>query len=266
MSSYVVVGASRGLGYAWLQYLSADKSNTVIGLARTPAQVDAQLAADGISNVHMLKADMVDHKSLTAAAAEVSTLTNGSVDYLIINGAYMNHKNAGITPTGFTGKEDLLWEEMRQHLDVNVVGVILAINAFLPLVRKSSIKKITVLSSGMADTDLVMKAEIAFGVAYASLKAALNMIVLKYSIELKDEGIILLALSPGVIDTRQETPTEKEIAESMVMAQKFQKIYPNFSGPIAATESVAMQKSVIEEVTIKESGEFLSHLGTKQWL
>ena len=148
MPSYVVFGASRGLGYARLHNLSADGANTVIGLARAPSLVEAQLAADKISNVHMLQADMEDHTSLATAAADVAKLTNGSIDYLIINGAYQNSKTAGITPVAFTGSEDLRREEMRRHLDVNVLGVMFAVNAFLSLARKSSIKKITVLSTG----------------------------------------------------------------------------------------------------------------------
>lgn len=204
MPSYVVVGASRGLGYQWLKTLSADKANTVIGMARTPAPVHDKLAADGISNVHVLQADLVDNQSLTAAAAEVSKLTGGSVDYLIVNAAYQNHKTASLTPTSFIGHEDVLVEEMRQHLDVGVIGVIQAINAFLPLVRKSSIKKIIAISSGMADFEFVDQAEIAFGVSYGATKAAMNMIIIKYGIELKDEGVTVLALSPGLIDTREE--------------------------------------------------------------
>ena len=204
MPSYVIVGASRGLGYEWLHTLSADKANVVIGLARTLSTVDAKLAADGISNVHIIRGDMVDHKSLAAAADQVSILTNGSIDYLIINGAFQNHKTARLTATEFTGKEDLLREDMSQHLDVNVTGVIFAINAFLPLVRKSAIKKIIALSSGMGDFEFVTKAKIPSSVAYAATKAALNLVILKYSIELKDEGVILLALSPGLINTSLE--------------------------------------------------------------
>lgn len=51
---------------------------------------------------------------------------------------------------------------------------------------------------------MVKKAEIAFGVAYRAKKAALDMVDIKYAAELKDEGIVLLALSPGLIDTRLE--------------------------------------------------------------
>ena len=45
---------------------------------------------------------------------------------------------------------------------------------------------------------------------------------------------------------------------------KFQRIYPDFKGPNSAEESVAMQKNDIEKITIEDSGEFLSHLGTKE--
>lgn len=204
MPSYVIVGASRGLGYAWLQNLSAEPTNTVIGLARTPGPVKAQLAADKIENVHVVQADMVDNQSLVEAAKEVARLTNGSVDYLIVNGAYLNPTTQALSPVALTSDEALLRQEMQQHLDVNVIGVMLAINAFLPLVRKSSIKKIVALSSGMGVSDFVEKAGISFSVAYGSLKAALNMIIFKYSLELKDEGIVVLALSPGMVNTMVE--------------------------------------------------------------
>lgn len=52
----------------------------------------------------------------------------------------------------------------------------------------------------------------------------------------------------------------------MFMLKKFQAIYPHFQGPLTPVESVAMQKKVIEDVTIEDSGDFLSHLGNKEWL
>lgn len=267
MPSYVIVGASRGLGYAWLQNLARDKENTVIGLARSPDAVSQQLAADKIENVHMIQADMTDHVSLASAAEKISQLTpDGGVDYFIVNGAYMNPKADALTPMAFSGQEELLKREMTAHLSVNVVGVILAINAFLPLVRKGSVKKIVVLSTGLADFEFVKGAEIPTHVAYGAVRAALNMVVLKYGVELKGEGVVVLALSPGLVDTRMDKPSEAEMAGFKVMMQKFQTLYPNFTGPITPEESVKMQKKVIENLTIKDSGEFLSHRGTKEWL
>lgn len=304
MPSYVIVGASRGLGvrhfaerlprlltqltnpqYEWLKQLSLDPANTVVGLARTPSAVEAKLAADKIKNVHVIAADLVDNKSLTEAAAKVSKLTHdGSLDYLIVNGVYQNPKADFLTPTEFVGREGLLHDYMVEAMEVNVIGVMYAINAFIPLVRKSSIKRITVISTGLADTELERKGGVAFFVTYSATKAALNTVVAKYSVELRDEGIIFLALSPGLVSTK-DTPrkchpvvnletimlTDFEAAPEYldrigVMMNNFVATYPHFKGPITPAESVVLQKRVIEHLDLKDSGSFLSHLGSKQWL
>ncbi|KFZ13491.1 hypothetical protein V502_06572 [Pseudogymnoascus sp. VKM F-4520 (FW-2644)] len=266
MPSYVIVGASRGLGYEWLRFLSQDPANTVVGLARTPEPVEAQLAADKITNVRIVKADMLDHKSLTTAASEVSKITNNSLDHLIVNGAYLGLEANFMTPTEFIGQEDLLRREFINNLDMNVVGVIYSINAFLPLIRKGNAKKITVISTGLADLELAQKANIAFSVLYSSTKAATNIVVAKYAAELRGEGIILLALSPGVVNTATSPPLPEHVPRMQEMGAEFSRFYPHFNGPISPAQSVPLQKKVIDNMTIDDSGAFLSHLGSKEWL
>lgn len=149
---------------------------------------------------------MADSQSLLAAATAAEKITGGSVDYLIVNGAYANLEEAFYSPTEFRGKEDFLTDAMVESLKVNVLGVLFSVNAFLPLVRRSLIKKVTVISTGLADRDMVEKSIIDFQVTYSSMKAALNVVVAKFAVELKDEGIILLALSPGLVDTSADKP------------------------------------------------------------
>ena len=145
---------------------------------------------------------MTDSDSLTKAAADIAKITQG-VDYLIVNGAIQGTSTAPLQPSQFTGKEAALKQEATDSLGVLVLGVIYSINAFLPLVRKGSVKKITVISSGMADTELVLNHKVPGSVIYASMKAATNMVVVKYAIELKEEGIVVFALSPGLVNTSQ---------------------------------------------------------------
>ncbi len=192
------------LQYEWLRQLGADAENTVVGLARDIQPVQAKLADDSISNVHLFQADMTDHKALTAAATETAKFLD-SVDYLIVNGAYQSKDYSGMKPTDYIGKEDILRKDMTTSLEVNVIGVIYSINAFLPLVQKSGIKKIVVISTGMADPEIALQCGFETLVTYSAIKAALNMVVVKYAVELKSAGITLLALSPGVVNTR-ETP------------------------------------------------------------
>lgn len=166
---------------------------------------EKRLASDSIQNVHIFQADLADNASLVAAAAKTEKLTD-SVDYLILNGAYVNRAEHFLTPTEFVGKEDMLTSSMVESLKVNVLGTVFAINAFLPLVRKSSIKKITVISTGMADRDSAEKSDIPFFLTYSSMKAAINLVVARFAAELKKEGIVVLALCPGVVDTFKDKP------------------------------------------------------------
>lgn len=145
---------------------------------------------------------MTDSTSLEKAALEVSNITK-SVDYLIVNGANLSPESAPYNPSQFTGRAAALREDMVHSLDVNVVGVIYSINAFLPLVRKGIVKKIIVISTGMADTNMVVQEDIPGSIIYASMKAATNMVVAKYAVELRGEGITILALSPGLVSTRE---------------------------------------------------------------
>jgi NAD(P)-dependent dehydrogenase (short-subunit alcohol dehydrogenase family) len=191
--------------YEWLRQLSRDANNTVVGIARSVGPVKEKLKTDNINNVSMLSGDMVDHKELAKAALATEQITNGVVDYLIVNGAYSNPETKNLTPTGFIGREDVLQKDMSTSLNVNVLGVIFSINAFLPLVRKGSVKKIIVISTGLADPEAVLGSGNPSFLAYSAMKAALNMIVVKYAVELKNEGITVLALSPGLVNT-QETP------------------------------------------------------------
>lgn len=169
--------------------------------------MEGRLTADSINNVHLIRADLADNKSLVAAAAETEKLTEGVVDYLIINGVYQNQEENLLSPTDFAGKEDLLSNTMIESLKVNVLGVVFTINAFLHLVRKSNIKKIIAISTGLADRTVIEKSNLlSFSMTYSSMKAALNMVVTKFAVELKSEGIIFLALSPGLVDTSADKP------------------------------------------------------------
>lgn len=226
---------------------------------------------------------MANFASLNAAAAETAKLTNGSVDYLIINGAFSDPETDKLVPTQFIGREDELRKDMIESLDVNILGVAHSINAFLPLVRKSSIKKITAISTGLAVTEGTRKSGVANFFTYSTMKAALNMVVAKYSAELKHEGITLLALSPGLAMTK-ETPrmddlsvatktelmiciaTPQEMADFEVFRQVMQRTKPDWQGPMMPEESVKHQRKVIEDIKVEDSGSFLSHWGNKTWI
>jgi NAD(P)-dependent dehydrogenase (short-subunit alcohol dehydrogenase family) len=88
-----------------------------------------------------------------------------------------------------------------ESFKVNTLGLVNVVHAFLPLVRKGSVKKVVNLSTGVADIDLIHKTELAIGAPYAASKAAANVVVAKYAAALKEEGILFLSMSPGYVST-----------------------------------------------------------------
>jgi NAD(P)-dependent dehydrogenase (short-subunit alcohol dehydrogenase family) len=70
----------------------------------------------------------------------------------------------------------------------------------MPLVLKGSVKKVIAISSGHADLELINKFDMENSALYAASKAALNVIVGKFSAQYKKDGVLFLSLSPGVVE------------------------------------------------------------------
>lgn len=265
MPSYLITGASRGLGYAWLKHLSSSPTNTVIGMVRNKGATEQRLAADNITNVHIVHADITDVKALRLAADEVSTITGGSLDVLINNAALLTTRSAFKTIIDLD--PEVLEQDLMDSFKANVVGVAHTINTFLPLIRKGEMKKVITISSALADMDAVNRFAIDNAGPYAISKAAVNLLVAKYHAAAgPTEGILFMSISPGVVSTRERQPTEEELKGREIMSAKFKEYAPHFAGPMTPKESVRMQLEVIDRATVDTyGGAFVSHFGNKQW-
>lgn len=124
-----------------------------------------------------------------------------------------------LTPSACAGNEKLFLDELTTSINTNTAGVLYATNAFLPYVRKSSIKKVTVLSSGHADTEFMEAADVSNAIAYAISKAGANIIMAKYAAELKSEGFVFLALSPGVVLTAAPSLDYRKLPAAFIPCQ-----------------------------------------------
>ncbi|KAI1192841.1 NAD(P)-binding protein [Nemania serpens] len=264
MPSYVITGVSSGLGFEILRQVSADRNNTVIGLVRNKPATDKKVAEElgSRSNVHILGiADLTAHEDLKRAAAETASITGGALDYLIANAAYVTTFDTfdSLNTLAETPKE--LHEDFTRCMDVNVVGNIYLFNAFVPLILKGKVKKVVVISSGMADIELIRDYDIASGAIYACSKAAMNVVTAKYSAH----------ISPGSVDVGKinlEKLTERQIAGFGELVGKFQQYQPNFQGPVPTEVAIKDVIRTWESASIEkgDGGAFVSHLGNKQWL
>jgi NAD(P)-dependent dehydrogenase (short-subunit alcohol dehydrogenase family) len=267
MPSYLVTGASRGLGYAFVSHLAAIPGNTVIGMVRNKDATLARLKKDGITNVSIVQADITDREALSTAFNEVKEITKGSLDILINNAALIDENSA--YKTLLDDELAVLEEDLMASFRANVVGVANTVNLFLPLIRAGNEKKIITISSGMADIDVVNRFSVPIAAPYSISKAATNALVAKYNAALgKSEGILFLSLSPGLVDTSEGKPmSEQAIQGAQAMGALFQEYAPHFKGPITPEQSVEMCLKVIEDATVEtHGGDFVSHFGNKQWL
>lgn len=93
--------------------------------------------------------------------------------------------------------------DVLQSLEINLLGAIKMVHAFLPLIRNGKEKKMITISSGMADIDLINATEVAFGSPYAISKGAVNIAMAKYNALYNKDGILFLTISPGYVSTER---------------------------------------------------------------
>ncbi|KAK0657796.1 hypothetical protein B0T16DRAFT_363040 [Cercophora newfieldiana] len=272
MPSYVITGVSRGLGYEFLRQYSSDPANTVIGYVRNKAATDKKVSEDADlktrTNIHILEADVSNYEALKSAASETAKITGGSLDYIIANAALVSDFD-GYDPIGELGPPEEVTKVAREYFDSNVIGNIHLFNLLVPLILKGNAKKVITLSTGMADINFVNPFEITGGSLYAASKAAMNMIVSKFSAQYKKDGVLFMSLSPGFVNTgHYDNLTESQAKGLASMAAKFAAYAPHFTGMLTPEESATAVRSVIESVSIEKghAGDMLSHLGNKQWL
>lgn len=78
-------------------------------------------------------------------------------------------------------------------------------------------------------------------------------------VTLKNEGFSFLCLSPGVVNTRTAPPSAEEMKEIMEMGGYFKKHYPHWTGPMTPAASTKLMIGIIDNLTVEDSGKFLSH-------
>lgn len=90
---------------------------------------------------------------------------------------------------------------MLDAFKTNVVGNVHLINLFMPLIRRGSAKKIIAITSALAENDVTAMYDVEIAGPFCISKAALNHAMSKLSAQHRREGVLLMSLSPGFVDT-----------------------------------------------------------------
>src|SRR5215813_10318884 len=189
MKSVVVTGASTGIGFASAKLL-IDKGFRVFGSVRKQADAD-RLKGEFGANFTPLIFDVTDEPAVLAAAREVRAALNGEKLAGLVN-------NAGIAVAGPV--LELAADEFRRQLDVNVIGPIIATQAFGPLLGTDpSLKgpkgRIVMISSVAGKNGNPLTP------AYSASKHAIEGLSESLRRELMLFGIDVVIVAPGPVKT-----------------------------------------------------------------
>jgi NAD(P)-dependent dehydrogenase (short-subunit alcohol dehydrogenase family) len=189
MRSVVITGASTGIGWATAKLL-LDRGFRVFGSVRKPADAE-RLKTEFGANFTPLLFDVTDEAAVLAAAREVRGVLGGETLAGLVN-------NAGIAVAGPV--LELAADEFRRQMDVNVIGPIIATQAFGPLLGADpSLKgpkgRIVMISSVAGKSGNPLTA------AYAASKHAIEGLSESLRREMMLFGIDVIIVAPGPVKT-----------------------------------------------------------------
>jgi NAD(P)-dependent dehydrogenase (short-subunit alcohol dehydrogenase family) len=182
----LVTGAASGIGYECARSFAKRGARLVISDINATALEKArlELTAAG-ARCHAIACDVASEESVDAFAAAVQRDV-GPVDVLV--------NNAGIA---FLGSfEETPLEQWRRILDVNVIGIVHCVRAFLPSMRGAGGERKIVNVASLAGFAPAPNMS-----AYAASKHAVVGLSEVLALELHDTPVSVLIVCPGIINT-----------------------------------------------------------------
>ncbi|MBI2569936.1 MAG: SDR family oxidoreductase [Candidatus Schekmanbacteria bacterium] len=181
----VITGASRGIGRAVALELGR-RGGAACLAARSPAELNAVAAEiESLGSTALAVPTDVTCVEQVRALADAAARRFGRVDVLINNaGRTMRGRCYETTPAQF-----------RELFELNFIGALHCVQAFLPLLRESKGAIVNVSSlAGKRGSPLMG--------AYPATKAALNVFTEQLRVELAELGVWAGVVCPGPVDTR----------------------------------------------------------------
>ena len=181
-SSMLVTGASTGIGKATALYMD-ERGWKVFAGVRKESDGEA-LEAEASGSLEPIIVDVTDTASIASAAKEVEGRVDG-LDGLV--------NNAGISVHG--PLEYLPLDDLRNQLEVNVIGQVAVTQAFLPLIRQAKGSVVFVGSVAGRAPSLPMLGP------YTASKYAIEALGESLRLELLPWDIKVSIIEPGAIES-----------------------------------------------------------------
>lgn len=179
----VVTGASSGIGLE-TALLLAESGYTVHGCSRSPGRLEEEAAKRGRVGVKAVEADVDSTVSVDGAVGSVLG-AEGRIDALV--------NCAGYAQIGSI--EDMTIGEVKRNMETNFFGTVRMIRAVVPAMRAQGGGRIVNVSA------VAGRMGFALGSAYVASKFAVEGLTESLRHELRQFGIRVTAVEPGVVRT-----------------------------------------------------------------
>ncbi|NAZ85426.1 SDR family NAD(P)-dependent oxidoreductase [Kineococcus indalonis] len=197
-ATWLVTGASRGLGLALVQALLASGAQ-VVATTRSPSRLRASLTGVDTSHLLALEVDVVDPAAVEEAVRR-ATQRFGSLDVVVNNAGY-----------GFLGAvEETTDAQVTAMLDVQVKGTWNVVRAALPVLRRAGSGHLVTISSVLGVTSFP-----GWGL-YCAAKFAVEGLTESLAAEVSGFGISVTIVEPGYFNTSFLTADSLSVTDTAV--------------------------------------------------
>jgi NAD(P)-dependent dehydrogenase (short-subunit alcohol dehydrogenase family) len=196
----VITGTSTGIGRACALRLDSAGFEVFAGVRRP--EDGERLRAEASERLRTLIVDVTDVDAIAAARRDVEAAVGDRGVAGLVN-------NAGVNVAG--PLEFVPLDEIRRQLEVNLIGQIAVIQAFLPLIRRATGRIVNMSSIGGRVAN-------GFLGPYQASKFAVEAITDSLRKELRPWGIHVVAVEPGSVDTeiwRKGTEQGQQMIDSL---------------------------------------------------
>lgn len=242
-STVLVTGANRGMGLEIARQY-AQRGWNVIATARHPADnaksADLRALAARYPNLALEQIDVTDTEMIRAVAAKYRAQP---ID-ILINNASASPDTLAKSIEGFAQSyAEIDFDAARRDFDVDALGAMRMVQAFMPSVVKSKQKKIVNLTSvagSFGSVQALAGGQRFLSMNYGASKAALNKYMSLLAIETRPQGVIVTLISPMGVASKSDMKNPEDLKK--------------MPGAMAVDQAVAQLIALIGRLTLAQSG------------
>jgi NAD(P)-dependent dehydrogenase (short-subunit alcohol dehydrogenase family) len=235
MTTVLITGANRGLGYEYTRQLLARDWDVIAGTRKPDADSLAALSERYGKRLRIRALDVTDHTAVEALAAEFA---DTPLDLVVNNAGSTGPKGAPecMEYSGLTNMDFGIWRDI---LEINLVGAFKVATAFHSHLAAADDGILVNMSSDLGSCEQNTQGGL---YSYRSTKAGLNILTKGMANEWQD--VITIAMAPGWCQTD----------------------LGGADAEVPPAESVNAQLDTLARLTPEDSGRFIDRFGeTVPW-